>query len=87
VLLHLVFMLVFGGDMAFTHATRKHVTVSPSLAAAHRDERQAEHELAAALPRTSRFRSHDDDVEELSGCLGTTSRYAAFDTESSEERA
>jgi hypothetical protein len=68
--------------MAFTPAARKQVTASPSLAAAHRDERHEGHELAAALPRTSRFRSHDDDVEETSGCLGATSRYTAFDIES-----
>lgn len=45
-----------------------------------RDDRPAgadTQEDAPALPRTSRFRSHDHEGDYVRGCLGTPARYEA----------
>jgi hypothetical protein len=40
----------------------------------------------AALPRSSRFRSHDDDHDESFTRLRPTARYQGFDGEASEDQ-
>jgi hypothetical protein len=55
------------------------------LVAAVPDGRRHRQELEMILPRTSRYRTHDDDENETSGCLGAPSRHAPSDPETPEE--
>jgi hypothetical protein len=67
--------------VAFKRATTGEMTVSLSPAARRWNDRRRGQEHAFALPRTSRYRAHDDDPEEVSGCLGASSRHATVDAE------
>jgi len=53
------------------------------------DRRRPAHRNAdrdvAALPRSSRFRSHDEDSDEDFSRLRTTARYQGFDGEAPED--
>jgi hypothetical protein len=71
--------------VAFKRATTTHLTVSLPLAARRWSDRRRGQEHAFALPRTSRYRSHDEEPDDMSGCLGAPSRHAAADAEPSGE--
>jgi hypothetical protein len=64
-------------------AARKRVTV----AGAHEDRPADTHAWPLALPRTSRFRTHDDEGGETSGRHGGQPRHQPFDADASEEPA
>jgi hypothetical protein len=79
--LHAVDILILEATVTFRRVATRQMTVSLPPAARRLSERSRGQEHAFALPRTSRYRAHDDDPEEVSGCLGASSRHATVDAE------
>jgi hypothetical protein len=71
--------------MAINRTVTRRISSPMPLVAAVPSGRRHSQELEMTLPRTSRYRAHDDDFNETSGRLGAPSRHAVSDSETPEE--